>query len=553
MTATQIATLVGGVGLFLLGMNMMTDGLKLAAGSLLRDLLARWTSSRWRGLLAGALVTALVQSSSAVTVAVIGFVNAGILTLPRAVWLIFGSNVGTTMTGWLVAVIGVTLKVEGFALPAIGIGMIVQLVGHPSNRIAAAGRVLAGFGLFFLGIGLLKDSFTGAAQAIDLSVYGDLSIFSSLVFIAVGIGMTTAMQSSSAAVAIALTAAAGGLIEIGPAAALVIGANVGTTSTGILAVLNATPTAKRVAVAHCLFNVLTGIVAVILLPLLIIFIEWLQQALKLHPDPATSLALFHTTFNIIGVLLVWPLSRPLIRWLETRFTTLAEIESRPVYLDESVLSVPDLGLSALRRELDRLAEVSARLALSALAETRPSLPRLEEEKNTIDRLGGEIGAFANKLARQQISASSAVAMSHLYRALQHHVELADNALAVARIKSDPANFTSPLRQAMESFSQALQQAIRNVQKLSGTAAPELPEAIYKATSEAYEAVKAAVLLAASKAEIDPAAVNQGVDLIFHMRRCLERMAKARRREMLMLQMLEGDLPAEEPAPIAFAP
>ena len=539
MTTAQIMALIGGVGLFLLGMNMMTDGLKLAAGSLLRDLLARWTSTRWRGLVAGALITALVQSSSAVTVAIIGFVNAGILTLPRAVWLIFGSNVGTTMTGWLVAIIGINLKVESFALPAIGVGMIVQLVGHPSNRIAAMGRALAGFGLFFLGIGLLKDTFTGTAQAIDLSTYNDLSVFTSLVFIGVGIAMTTAMHSSSAAVAIALTAAAGGLIDIGPAAALVIGANVGTTSTGILAVLHATPTAKRVAVAHCLFNILTGAVAVILLPVLIVFIEWLQQTLKLEPDPATSLALFHTTFNVIGVLLVWPLATSLIRWLETRFTSLAEIESRPVYLDESILTVPDLGLSALWRELDRLATVGNRLALTTLSEKRPSLSRILEERNTIERLGGTIASFAHRLARQQISAKSAAAMSHLYRALQHRMELADNALEVATIKADPAHFTPELQTEFQTFSEYLQRAIREIQALPANAPPEAPEALYKATAEAYETVKAALLLSASEAKIDPVAVNQGVDLIFQMRRCLERTAKARRREILMQQLLEN--------------
>lgn len=538
MTTAQIMALIGGIGLFLLGMNMMTDGLKLAAGSLLRDLLGRWTRTRWRGLLAGALITALVQSSSAVTVAIIGFVNAGILTLSRAVWLIFGSNVGTTMTGWLVAIIGINLRVEAFALPAIGIGMIVQLVGHPSSRVAAFGRALAGFGLFFLGIGLLKDSFTGTAQAIDLSAYADPTVFASLVFIGVGIVMTTAMQSSSAAVAIALTAAAGGLIEIGPAAAIVIGANVGTTSTGILAVLSATPTARRVAVAHCLFNLLTGLVAVILLPLLIFFVQWLQQTLKLQPDPATSLALFHTTFNIIGVLLIWPLATGLIRWLETRFTSIAEIESRPVYLDDSVLAVPDLGLSALARELDRLADVSNRMALAALSEGRPSLPRIIEEKNTIDRLGETIASFAHGLSRQALSTESATAMSHLYRALQHHSELAENALEVATIKADSAHFTPALQQAFESFSRDLQRAIRDVQQLPSEAPPEAPEALYKATAEGYEAVKAAVLIAGSTALIDPLAVNQGVDLVFQMRRCLERTAKARRREILMQQMLE---------------
>ena len=141
-------------------------------------------------------------------------------------------------------------------------------------------------------------------------------------------------------------------------------------------------------------------------------------------------------------------------------------------------------------------------------------------------------------------------MSHLYRALQHHAELADNALEVATIKVDPANFTSELQSEFQAFSQDLQRAIREIQALPADAPAEAPEALYKATAEAYETVKAALLLAASKAEIDPAAVNQGVDLIFQMRRCLERTAKARRREILMQQLLENDPPAEEPAAVS---
>ncbi|MDP1555915.1 MAG: Na/Pi symporter, partial [Hyphomonas sp.] len=151
--------LLGGVGLFLLGMNLLTDGLKLAAGDGLRAILRRWTGTPIRGLSAGAMLTGLVQSSSAVTVATIGFVNAGLLTLNQAVWVIFGANIGTTMTGWLVSLIGLKIDVGAMALPFIGIGMLGRLVTAHRPRASGIGQAVAGFGLFFLGIGILKDGF----------------------------------------------------------------------------------------------------------------------------------------------------------------------------------------------------------------------------------------------------------------------------------------------------------------------------------------------------------------------------------------------------------
>ena len=164
----SVNVLLGGVGLFLLGMALMTDGLKTTAGPALGRLLASSTQTRWRGLVSGVVVTALVQSSSAVTVAAIGFVNAGLLTFGQSLWVIFGSNVGTTMTGWLVALIGLKIKVEAAALPMIGIGMALRLTGAESRR-GAAGTALAGFGVLFLGIGLLQQAFAGAGGAVDLT------------------------------------------------------------------------------------------------------------------------------------------------------------------------------------------------------------------------------------------------------------------------------------------------------------------------------------------------------------------------------------------------
>ncbi len=158
---------LGGIGLFLLGMRLMTEGLKVTAGAMLREILARWTSTRFRGLCSGILITGIVQSSSAVTVAAIGFVNAGVLTLGQAMWVIFGSNVGTTMTGWIVAIVGFDIKIEAFAMPLLGIGMFLTLTGS-STRRCALGEAIAGFGVFFLGIATLKAAFSGLGQSIDL-------------------------------------------------------------------------------------------------------------------------------------------------------------------------------------------------------------------------------------------------------------------------------------------------------------------------------------------------------------------------------------------------
>jgi len=176
MSGSAIGLLAGGLGLFLLGMMLMTDGLKAAAGPMLGNVLTSSTRTRLRGLFSGIAVTALVQSSSAVTVAAIGFVNAGLLSFSQSLWVIFGANVGTTMTGWLVALIGFKIKIEAAALPMIGIGMALRLSGSDSRR-GAGGSALAGFGVLFLGIGFLQQAFSGSGQTIDLAALAAMIYF----------------------------------------------------------------------------------------------------------------------------------------------------------------------------------------------------------------------------------------------------------------------------------------------------------------------------------------------------------------------------------------
>ena len=349
-----LGTFIGGLGFFLLAVSMITDGLKLAAGDALRRILASSTETRLRGVGSGVLVTGIVQSSSAVTVATIGFVNAGLLTLNQSLGVVYGANIGTTMTGWIVAAVGFSFKVEALALPLIGIGMLARML-RPNSRLAPLGEALAGFGLFFIGVDLLRDAFEGFSQSMDVASFAPQSGVGVLLYLLLGFLMTVVTQSSSAAIAITLTAATGGVLGINAAAAMVIGANVGTTSTAAFAVIGATANARRVAAVHVVFNLLTGVVALALLPVLMWIVRSTGDLLGLQNVPAVSLALFHTVFNVLGVLLMWPLTDRLATYLAGRFTTDEERLARPAFLDRNVMATPVLAIDALSLELNRLA------------------------------------------------------------------------------------------------------------------------------------------------------------------------------------------------------
>lgn len=348
----KLTELFGGLGLFLLGMTMLSNGLKLGAGPALERILSSATDTRLKGLAAGALVTALVQSSSAVTVAVIGFVNAGLLSLASALWVLFGASIGTTATGWIVALAGLKINLQVAALPLITIGVALELTRR-GRRTGYFGEALAGFGLLFYGIMLMQSGFAAVANDWDIPQGSGWTMAAVQMFI--GIAMTVVMQSSSASTVIAISAAQAGMIDIAGAAAVVIGANVGTKVTAILAVIGGTPNAKRVATAHVMFQLITAIIGFTLLPWLLWFIAQLGDWLGLQEEPATTLALFNTTFNLLGVAVLWPwvgwLSSRLEHWYEPDEDKAA---AKPEFLDRTTLSVPVLAAGALSNELARM-------------------------------------------------------------------------------------------------------------------------------------------------------------------------------------------------------
>ncbi|MEQ8734279.1 MAG: Na/Pi symporter [Rhodospirillaceae bacterium] len=447
--------LAGGLGLFMLAMKLMTDGLKRASGDALKDILARWTATPVRGLCSGIMITALVQSSSAVTVATIGFVNAGLMTLFQAIGVVYGTNIGTTMTAWLVAALGFKIKVEIFALPMIGLGIGLWFLKQ-NSRLGAIGQALGGFGLFFVGIDILREAFESLSPLIDLHVVSQYGVSGVAMMVGAGFLVTLLTQSSSAAIAITLTAATGGIIALPSAAAMVIGANVGTTSTALFAALNATPNAKRVATAHVIFNAVTGCVALLILPVLLFLIAKTGSVLNLEESPAITLALFHTVFNILGVALMWPLLRPLSSWLANRFKTVDEIEGAPKFIDKMIAETPALAFNALLLEVNRIGALSRRIGSKAISKDNDRDQVIHTTKSAIEALTLAAGEFAADIQNAVLTPKQSATLPQLLRLSHYYDEAAEIASGLHSIHGLTLTLRDPeLRKDLEHFLSAV--------------------------------------------------------------------------------------------------
>lgn len=358
MTSLAASTLLGGIGLFLLGMNLMTESLTALGGGTLRSLLRTLTRKRLYGLLFGAGVTATLQSSSATTLITVGFVSAGLLTFHQSLGVIFGANLGTTSTAWIVSLIGLKVKVSTVALPLVGVGALVRLFTR--GRRARLGFALAGFGLVFVGIDVMQEGMSGMQLDLRIDTGG---IGGLLAMVGIGAVMTIVMQSSSAAVATTLVALDAGTIGFHQAAALVIGQNVGTTVTAILGALGGTVAARRAALAHTLFNLGTGLVALAVLGPFLSLVEAVGEQMQ-DASPETGIAIFHTAFNLLGVALFFPLA-PRFALLVERLMPSRDIEAVR-RLAPSALQVPAVALEAARRSIAEVGADALALAVDAL-------------------------------------------------------------------------------------------------------------------------------------------------------------------------------------------
>jgi phosphate:Na+ symporter len=544
MTLLVIGSLLGGIGLFLLGMMLLTDGLKLAAGKTLRNILESSTKTPFRGILFGALITSIVQSSGVVTVAIIGFVNAGLMNLGQAITIIYGTNIGTTMTSWLVALIGFKLNIKAFALPAIGLGMMQRLMKGP-GRQGAIGEALAGFGIFFLGIDILKTGFEGLGSGIHLAWQGD-GVLGIVFYLIIGFLLTVIMQSSSAAIAITLTATAGGVIAMENAAVLVIGANVGSTSTAGLAVFGATPNAKRVAAAHVAFNVITGIIALCLLSLLLKFLMTIQKYLGHYAGPVTVLAMFHTLFNVLGVIILWPLTNIMIRRLKRLFRSTEEDEAKPVFLDRNVISTPVLAMHALEKELERLGNIARRMAKGALSIEISKSPQFEKDKLIFDQLESAVGEFVNLMQRSHLPAYLDEALPNGLRIAGYYAAVTELAIMIVEGQPD----IQPLEQ--ENIAEKLNHfkgSIVKILNLSDVSLEEFnldtSEESLKRLIDEYHDLKKMLLRAGTQGQLNVRQIVSLLDLISYMRRMAEQAAKGARYLAGLMQFARAEPPGEK--------
>lgn len=384
----DFATIASGIAIFIVGMLFMEDGFKLFTGGILSKILRKTTDTVPKAVFSGFFATAVVQSSSLVSVIAISFLSAELIALSQAVGIIFGANIGTTATAWIVATFGMKIKISVFAMPMIVFGVLFNFFNNRTYK--GIGNILLGLGFIFLGISYMKEGFETLRSGIDLAQYsieGALGIF---VFVMVGAVATVIIQSSSATMALIITAVATGQIDYMNSICLAIGANLGTTVTAALGALTSNANGKRLAVAHFIFNILTAAFAIIFIRVLMDAVEVTATYVGIgNDDIAMKLSLFHTIFNVAGVLLITPFTGYLVRFLETLFVVKNDRRGRPRYLDEEVIKSPGPAIAALYKETEHLFEIVSKVIVQALRLHRHEVFSEEEMDEVIKTVKGE--------------------------------------------------------------------------------------------------------------------------------------------------------------------
>ena len=439
--------LIGSLGLFLYGMKIMSEGLQKVAGDRLRSILTAMTTNRVTGVLTGVLITALIQSSSATTVMVVSFVNAGLLTLAESISVIMGANIGTTVTAWIMSIFGFKVDMAAFALPLLAIALPLIFSGK-SNR-KSIGEFIFGFSFLFMGLSYLK------ANAPDLNAnpemlafvqnYTDMGFFSILLFLFIGTILTMIVQASAATMAITLIMCANGWISLELGAALVLGENIGTTITANLAALTANTQAKRAALAHFVFNVFGVIWVLIIFHPFIQLVNWVVDTFfqTNNPEVAISykLSAFHSIFNICNVcLLIWG-----VKLIERTVCALIrpkeeDEEPRLRFITGGMLSTAELSILQARKEIHLFAERTHRMfgMVQDLLHTDKDddfnklFSRVEKYENISDNMELEIANYLNQVSEGRLSSESKLQIRAMLREVTEIESIGDSCYNLAR-------------------------------------------------------------------------------------------------------------------------
>ena len=451
-TVFQILTLLGALGMFLYGMTMMSEGLQKVAGSRLRSILSAMTANSFTRILTGTLITAIIQSSSATTVMIVSFVNAGLLSLTQAVGVIMGANIGTTVTSWLISLLGFTADISTLSIPLIGIGFAFMM--FKSQKRKNIGEMIIGFAMLFLGLSFLKDSvpdLSSNPEAIAfIQKWTDWGFFSVLIFVLVGTVMTIVLQSSSATVALTLVMASQGWIPFEMAAAMVLGENIGTTITANIAASVGNISAKRAALAHTVFNVF-GVIWVLALykPFL-----WLVSKIVVGlggEDPFVSsasllyaISTVHTLFNLLNTcILVWftPQIVKFVTWVLKGHKDEEEV-FRLRYIQGGMMSTAELSLEQAEQEVVHFSEIvkkQYRYARQAVNEADDEnrfdelFKKLEHYEQITDRIEFEIAKYLSNIRESDLSQEGTNKLQAMYKIISELESMGDSGFNVGRI------------------------------------------------------------------------------------------------------------------------
>ena len=480
----ELLTLIGALGFFIYGMKVMSDGIQKVAGSKMRSILSKMTSNRFLGITTGFILTALLQSSSATTVMIVSFVNAGLLSLVESIGVIMGANIGTTVTAWLISLLGFKVKIASIALPIIAIGF--PMMFSSKSNIKAWAEVLIGFALLFMGLDALKESVPNLKENTEflsfLSSYANMGIISTLIFIGVGTILTLVVQSSSAAMALTLVMCYEGYIPFDLAAAMVLGENIGTTITANLAALVGNVHAKRAARAHFIFNIFGVIWMIFAFQFFINSIDsYMISNMDLSPVSSVGesvavpigLSIFHTTFNILNVLLfVWfvPLiARTVIRMQPSKGETDEEFHLE--HIGGGLMQTAELSVLEAQKEVIKFGKITSKLynmILELRKETDSKkfnklMERIKKYEDITDRMEVEIADYLAKAAQGEMSDSASFKVRSMISIINDMERIGDicyqMSISIERKKERKAEFTAESKKSIEGMLSEVQKAL----------------------------------------------------------------------------------------------
>lgn len=451
MSVANILSMAGGLGLFLFGIRTMGDGLENAAGAKLKRMLEVLTGNRFLAVLVGFVVTAIIQSSTATTVMVVGFVNAGMMSLAQAVGVIMGANIGTTVTSLLIA-----LNFSSVAAAAVLVGVILMLASK-KTVVKNLGAIFTGFGLLFLGIDMMSDSMAPLRESagfMNFIVTVSESPLRPLFGIILGIVMTAVLQSSSASVGVLQTLAMQGLVPLKFSVFVLFGQNIGTCLTALFSTVGAKKNSKRAAVIHLLFNLIgTGIF--ILIALLAPYVEWIE---KLSPDPMAQIAISHIVFNIVSTVIMFPFAKVLVKlsFLLVPGKDDSESEMHCKFIDDRLLNTPPFAVMQVSKEVARMAKLARdnfeTSAHALINRSDKDLDKVMENEDVINYLNHHITSYLVKLNALDITDSDSDYIARVFHAINDIERVGDHAINLAEAAQhnigEGLKFSDPAREEL---------------------------------------------------------------------------------------------------------